>query len=160
MILHTHSLLHLYLISIFLYYISLINSKSRFKTEKVSKFKKKAEEETVWQRLTKNLRRPCVNYQDRELLWLGCTNCVNWRYLVRDFHSVRYPVRRKTENRSCSVSLQWYSCLTLNSEHLVGFPAIPVVPILIPRSESKEKHRMRGIIDIDSIIYLLVVLNW
>ena len=40
---------------------------------------------------------------------------------VRDFHSVQYPVRRTTDNRSWSVSLQWYSCLTLNSEHLVGF---------------------------------------
>ena len=32
----------------------------------------------------------------------------------------RYPVRRTTENRSRSVSLQRYSCLTLSSEHLVG----------------------------------------
>ena len=40
MILHTHFLLHLYLISIFLYYISLVNAKSRFETDKVSKIKK------------------------------------------------------------------------------------------------------------------------
>ena len=119
MILHTHSLLHLYLISIFLYYISLINSKSRFKTDKVSKFKKKAEEETVWRRLTKKLRRPRVDSQDYELLGLGCTT--QSTNLVGSFHSVRYPVRWTTENRSWSVSSQWYRFLTLNSEHLVGF---------------------------------------
>ena len=71
--------------------------------------------------MRKKLRRPRLYYQDRELLWLGCTTCVNQRYLVRDFHSVRYPVRWTTENRSWSGSLQLYSCLTLNSEHLVGF---------------------------------------
>ena len=70
MILHTHFLLHLYLISIFLYYISLINSKSRSERDKVSKIEKKSEEDTVWQRLTKKLRRPRLDYQDRELLWL------------------------------------------------------------------------------------------
>ena len=40
MILHTHFLLHLYLISIFLYYLSLIITKSRFEKDKVSKTKK------------------------------------------------------------------------------------------------------------------------
>ena len=40
MILHTHFLLHLYLISFFLYYLLLIITKSRFKKEKVSKIKK------------------------------------------------------------------------------------------------------------------------
>ena len=78
------------------------------------------EEETVWQRLRKKLRIPRLDYQDRELLWIVCITCVNRQYLVRDFHSVRYPVRRTTENRSRSVSLQRYSCLTLSSEHLVG----------------------------------------
>ena len=53
------------------------------------------------------------------MFWLGCnTQSTN---LVRDFHSVRYPVCRTTENRSWSVLSQWYSCLTLNSERLVGF---------------------------------------
>ena len=41
--------------------------------------------------------------------------------IVLDSHSVWYPVCRTTENRSWSLSLQWYSFLTLNSEHLVGF---------------------------------------
>ena len=113
MVLHAQSLLNLYLISIFLYYVPLINTKSRFETDKVSKFKKKAEEETVWRRLTKNLRRPRVDSQDRELLWLGCTTQLT--NLVRDFHSVRYPVRWTTENRSWSVSLQLYICLTLSN---------------------------------------------
>ena len=40
MILHTHFLLHLYLISIFWYYLSLIITKSRFEKDKVSKIKK------------------------------------------------------------------------------------------------------------------------
>ena len=40
MILHTHFLLHLYLISIFLYYLSLIITKSIFEKDKVSKIKK------------------------------------------------------------------------------------------------------------------------
>ena len=96
MILHTQFLLHLYLISIFLYYLSVINSKSIFERDKVSKIKKKAEEGTVCKMLRKKLRIPRLDYQDRELLRLGCTTCVNRRYLVRDFHSVRYPVRQKT----------------------------------------------------------------
>ena len=40
MILHTHFLLHLYLISIFLYYLSLIITKFRFEKDIVSKIKK------------------------------------------------------------------------------------------------------------------------
>ena len=40
MILHTHFLLHLYLISIFLYYLSLVITKSRFEKDKVNKIKK------------------------------------------------------------------------------------------------------------------------
>ena len=40
MILHTHFLMHLYLISIFLYYLSLINKKYRFERDKVSKIVK------------------------------------------------------------------------------------------------------------------------
>ena len=52
-ILHTHFLLHLYLIPLFLYYLSLIIKKSRFEKEKVSKIKKKTEEETVILWLTK-----------------------------------------------------------------------------------------------------------
>ena len=40
MILHAHFLLHLYLISIVLDYLSLINTKSRFKRDKVRKIKK------------------------------------------------------------------------------------------------------------------------
>ena len=43
MILHTHFLLHLYLISCFLYYISIIITKSRFEKDKVSKIKKEDE---------------------------------------------------------------------------------------------------------------------
>ena len=76
---------------------------------------------TEIQRLKKKLRRPRLDCQDRDLLRIGFITCVNRRYLVRDFHSVRYPVRRKTENRSWSVLLQWYSCLTLISYLLVGF---------------------------------------
>ena len=41
MILHTQFLLHLYLISIFLYYLSLIITKYRFEKDKVRKIKKK-----------------------------------------------------------------------------------------------------------------------
>ena len=73
------------------------------------------------QRLKKKLRRPLLDYQDREMLRIGFITCVNRRYLVRDYHSVRYPVRQTTENRSWSVSYQWFSCLTLSSEYLVGF---------------------------------------
>ena len=40
MILHVHFLLHLYLISFFLYYPSLIITRSRFEKDKVSKIKK------------------------------------------------------------------------------------------------------------------------
>ena len=40
MILHAHFLLHLYLISIVLDYLSLINKKSRSKRDKVSKIEK------------------------------------------------------------------------------------------------------------------------
>ena len=40
MILHTQFLLHLYLILIFLYYLSLIITKSIFEKDKVSKIKK------------------------------------------------------------------------------------------------------------------------
>ena len=71
--------------------------------------------------MRKKLRRSRLDYQYRELLWIGCITCVNRRYLGRDFHSVRYPVRQKTDNRSWSVFLQWYSCFTLSSEHLVDF---------------------------------------
>ena len=42
-ILHTHVLLHLYLIPFFLYYLSLIIKKSRFEKDKVSKIKKEYE---------------------------------------------------------------------------------------------------------------------
>ena len=69
--------------------------------------------------MTKKLRIPRIDSQDSELLWLGCTT--QSTNLVRGFHSVRYPTRLTTENRSWYVSSQWYSCLTLNSEHLVGF---------------------------------------
>ena len=40
MILHTHVLLHLYPILLFLYYLSLIITKSTFKKDKVRKIKK------------------------------------------------------------------------------------------------------------------------
>ena len=40
MIIYTHFLLHLYLISIFLYYLLLIITKSRSEKDKVSKTKK------------------------------------------------------------------------------------------------------------------------
>ena len=39
MILHTHYILHLYLISIFVYYLSLIITKSTFEIDKFSKKK-------------------------------------------------------------------------------------------------------------------------
>ena len=69
--------------------------------------------------MTKKLRRSHVDSQDRELIWLGCiTQSTN---LLRDFHSVWYPVCQTTENRSWHGLLHWYSCLTLKSEHLVGF---------------------------------------
>ena len=119
MILHTHFLLHLYPTSFFLYYLLLIIKNPDSKETKLEKSKKKTEEDTVWRRLMKKLRRPHIDYQDRGLLWLGYTT--QSTNLVRDFHSVRYPVRRTTENRSWSVLSQWYICLTLNSEHLVGF---------------------------------------
>ena len=76
---------------------------------------------TEIQRLKKKLRIPRLDCQDRDLLRIGFITCVNRRYLVRDYNSVQYPVRWKTENRSWSMSLQWYSCLTLISEHLVDF---------------------------------------
>ena len=40
MILHTQFILNLYLISVFLYYLLLIITKSGFERDKVSKFKK------------------------------------------------------------------------------------------------------------------------
>ena len=40
MILHTHFLMHLYLISIVMYYLSLITTKFRLEKDKVSKIKK------------------------------------------------------------------------------------------------------------------------
>ena len=46
-ILHTHFLLNLYLIPFLLYYISLIITKPRFETNRVSKIKKETEEETL-----------------------------------------------------------------------------------------------------------------
>ena len=121
MILHTHLLLHLYLILIVLDYLSLINTKSRFEKDKIAKSKKMTEEDTVWKRLRKKLRRPHLDYQDCLLLWIGCITFVNWRYLVREFHRVRYPVCRTTDNWSWNVLLQWYSFLTLSTEDLVGF---------------------------------------
>ena len=75
--------------------------------------------------------RPSLDYQYRDMLWIGFITCVNLRYLVRDSHSVRYPTRRKTENRSWYVPYQWFSCLTLISEHIVGFCGDYFVPILI-----------------------------
>ena len=76
MILHTHILLHLYLISIFLDYLSLINTKSRIERDNLANTKKDTKEETVWQRLRKKLRRPLLDYQDRELLHIGFITCV------------------------------------------------------------------------------------
>ena len=46
-ILHTHFILHLYLIPFLLYYISLIIKKSRFETNRVRKIKKETEEKTA-----------------------------------------------------------------------------------------------------------------
>ena len=69
-----------------------------------------------WQRI---LRRPRVDSQDLELFWLGWKN--QSTNLVRDFHSVRYPLCWTNENRFWYVLLQWYICLTLNIEHLLGF---------------------------------------
>ena len=43
MILHTHVLLHLYIISFYLHYLLLIIKKSRFEKDKVSKIKKEYE---------------------------------------------------------------------------------------------------------------------
>ena len=77
MILHTHILLYLYLILIFLDYLSLINTKSRIKRDNLEKSKKETEEETVWQRSMKNLRRPCLEYQDLEMLRIGFITCVS-----------------------------------------------------------------------------------
>ena len=66
----------------------------------------------------RRLRRLRGDYQDRELIWLGfSTQSTN---LVRDTHSVRYPVRRTTGNPSWYVLSQWYSRLGLNIDHLVG----------------------------------------
>ena len=82
MILHTHFLLHLYLVSIFLDYLSLINKKSRIERDNPEKSKKDTEDENIWKRLRKKLRRPLLYYQDRELLGIGCITCANRRYLV------------------------------------------------------------------------------
>ena len=77
MILHTHFLLHLYLISIFSDYLSLINTKSRIERDNLAKSKKETEEETVWQRLRKKLMIPHLEYQDRELIQIGFITCVS-----------------------------------------------------------------------------------
>ena len=76
MILYTHILLHLFLISIFSDCLSLINTKSRIERDNLAKSKKETEEETVWQRFRKKLSIPCLDYQDRELLWIGFITCV------------------------------------------------------------------------------------
>ena len=52
-ILHTHFLLILYTIPFLLYYISLIITKSRFDTNRVSKIKNETEEDTEIRWLTK-----------------------------------------------------------------------------------------------------------
>ena len=87
MILHTQFLLHFYLISFFFgitYPSSLQNPDS--KETKFAKSEKKIDEDTVWRMLIRKLKRPCVDSQDRKLLWLGyTTQSIN---LVRDFHSV------------------------------------------------------------------------
>ena len=54
MILHTQFILHLYLISFFLYYLSLIITKPRFEKDKVSKIKKE------------NRRGNCLTKVDKE----------------------------------------------------------------------------------------------
>ena len=77
MILHTHFLLYLYLISIFLYYLLLINTNPDSKETKLAKSKKETEEETFWKMLSKKLRRPCLDYQYSELLWIGFIPGVN-----------------------------------------------------------------------------------
>ena len=119
MILHTHSTEFIYNIYVFVLPIAHNKKNPDLKETKLEKSKKKTEEETVWRKLTKKLRIPCVDSQDRELSWLGCTT--QSTNLVRYFHIVWYPVRRTTEKCSWYVSSHWYSCLTLNSEHLVGF---------------------------------------
>ena len=106
MILHTHFLLHLYLISTVLDYLSLINTKYRFERDKVSKTKKKAEEETVWQRLRKKLRIPRLDYQDRELLWIVCitatTQTKNGSQLSDGLDTVRYENPNKVPSIGAS----------------------------------------------------------
>ena len=76
---------------------------------------------TEIQRLKKKLRSLRLDSQDRELLQIGFITCVNRWYLVRYSHRIWYPVCRTTEKRSRSMSYQCFSCLTLSSEHLVGF---------------------------------------
>ena len=77
MILHAHFLLHLYLISIFSDYLSLINTKSIIERDNLERSKKETEEETVWQRLKKNIRIPRLDYPDRDLLRIGFITCVS-----------------------------------------------------------------------------------
>ena len=55
-ILHTHFILHLYLIRFLLYYISLIIKKYRFEKNRVRKIKKETEEETVIRCFTKKIQ--------------------------------------------------------------------------------------------------------
>ena len=49
MILHTHIVLHLFIISNFLDCLSLINKKLRIEQDGSEKLKKETEEETAWQ---------------------------------------------------------------------------------------------------------------
>ena len=77
MILHTHILLHLYLILIFSDYLSLINTKSRMERDNLEKSKKETEEETVLQRLRKKLSIPCLDYHYPEMLWIGFITCAS-----------------------------------------------------------------------------------
>ena len=85
MILHTQFLLHLYLISIFLDYLSLRNAKPRIKRDNLAKSKKETEEDTVWKRFRKKLRIPHLDYHERELLWIGFITCVSRRQPCKGF---------------------------------------------------------------------------
>ena len=74
MILHTHFLLHLYLILLFFVLpIAHIHKIQIREKPKLAKPKKKTEEETFHKGQQRRHRRLRVYSQDRELFWLGCS---------------------------------------------------------------------------------------
>ena len=121
MILHTHFLLHLYLITIVLDYLSLINTKSRFERDKVGIIEK--EDGRIYC-LEKVEEEP----QETSLRLPGLLAALDRLY---HFRQLTVPCKGFSQRTVSSPSehgkpllavlLQWLTCLTLSNENQVGF---------------------------------------